>query len=95
MSAPASIPLEADSEPEQTAADDKKQNRSKQVDTRSDFTDAAVPVQVRIPADMLKAIKLECIAQECTMSEYVMQLLCTRQVIRPAWVAHRRDRKAG
>lgn len=92
-SIPASVPGPGPVAAADDSADDqvvKKSRRSVTVDTREEFAGALVPVQVRMPADMVKAMKLACIEQECTMSDYVMRLMCTEEVIRPAWVSRRR-----
>ena len=60
--------------------------------SKSEFTGSSVPLQVRLPQDLVQSLRLLSIQQNRSMSEIVLDCLTSGEVIAKAWVT---TRKAG
>jgi len=62
----------------------------KSVSTTSQFVGAAVPVQFKLPKDLVDSLKLHSINNSETMSDIVLRCLTTTDVIEKAWISTRK-----
>lgn len=62
--------------------------------TAKDFTEPAVPMQVKIPADLVQSLKLHSFTTGRTMSDLVLEALTSGEMVTKAWVATRNGSKA-
>jgi len=74
----------------QGTIDPTRQSRAAQPAGKDDFTGAPVPLQVKIPTDMVQSLKLHAIAGDKTMSELVLECLTSNTSITKAWISTRR-----
>lgn len=58
--------------------------------TAADFTGPQVPLQVKLPQDLVQSLKLHAIANNETMSDIVFRALTSEQFIGKAWISTRR-----
>jgi len=58
--------------------------------TAADFTGPQVPLQVKLPQDLVQSLKLHAIAGNETMSDIVFRALTSEQFIGKAWISTRR-----
>ena len=94
-SAPAaSTPEPAALAPMQHEPDEIKEptRRKKEVaSTAPDFTGPSVPLQVKLPQDLVQSLKLHAIANNETMSDIVFRALTSEAFVGKAWISTRRS----
>lgn len=73
-----------------TAAAATRRKTSAPTSTKEDFTGASVPLQVKLPQDLIQSLKLHSISSGKTMSEMVLDCLTSGESIGKAWVSTRR-----
>lgn len=59
-------------------------------DAPDEFEGPIVPVQVKLPQDLLQSLKLHAIQHGKTQSQMVLECLTTETKITKAWIATRR-----
>ncbi len=70
-----------------------KRNR-KPSSTAKDFSGDAVPMQVKLPSDLVQSLKLHSFTTGRTMSDLVLEALTSGEMVTKAWVATRNGSKA-
>lgn len=68
-----------------------KKKTTAPVNTRSDFTEPAIPTQFKLPRDLVASLKLHAISQGRSMSDIVLECLTSEGMVGKAWVASRRS----
>lgn len=58
--------------------------------TRDDFQGPLVPLQVKVPQDLVQSLKLHAISENCSMSDIVVACLTGERFIAKAWISTRR-----
>jgi hypothetical protein len=71
--------------PEQTP------RRRKRAGAAGDWSDTLAPLQVRLPADMIRCLKLIALENDQQISELVLQYLTSSDQVSKVWVAGRRS----
>lgn len=56
----------------------------------NEFTGSPVPLQIRVPSDLVQSLRLLAIDQDRTVSEIVLEAITTGQRVDKAWVARRK-----
>jgi len=77
-------------EPQNEPAAPTRRRAKEQPNTRSDFTEPAAPLQVKLPQDLIQSLKLHSIANGKTMSDLVLDCLTSESCISKAWISTRR-----
>ena len=61
-------------------------------DTSADFTESHVPLQIKVPSDLVTSLKLHSFQSGESMSAIALRCMTTPEVLRKAWIS---TRKAG
>ena len=85
---PAPAPIEEPAAPAPAAPARRKTTAP--ASTREDFTAPTVPLQVKLPQDLIQSLKLHSISTGKTMSELVLDCMTSGEFIGKAWVSTRR-----
>lgn len=56
-----------------------------------EWSDHVTPIQVRLPADLVKSLKLLALENDQQLSEIVLQFLTSSESVSKVWVAGRRS----
>ena len=59
--------------------------------TAADFTGPLVPLQVKLPQDLVQSLKLHAIAGNETMGDIVLRCLTSETMVGKAWISTRRS----
>ena len=78
---------DTDTTPETPAPSRRK---SREVNTASQFSGALVPVQFKLPADLVQSLKLHSINSGETMSEIVLRCMTSADLLEKAWISTRK-----
>lgn len=62
--------------------------------TAKDFTGDLIPMQVKLPSDLVQSLKLHSFTTGRTMSDLVLEALTSGEMVTKAWVATRNGSKA-
>ena len=85
----------AESQSDDTPARGPRQSSSQTpANSRDEFTGAPVPLQIRVPNDLVQSLKLHSISTGQNMSELVLECLTTNATITKAWISTRSKRAA-
>lgn len=60
------------------------------VSSKDEFTGSLVPLQVRVPQDLVQSLRLHSIQQGRSMSDIVLDCLTSSESLSKAWVSTRR-----
>ena len=58
--------------------------------SRDQYSAQSVPFNLKLPADLVKAIKLNSINEDVSSSEYVLACLTSGKICNKAWISTRR-----
>jgi len=59
-------------------------------DTSADFTEANVPLQIKVPSDLVTSLKLHSFQTGESMSAIALRCMTTPEVLRKAWISTRK-----
>ena len=61
--------------------------------TRHQFTEPMQQTNIKLPADLMKSIKIEAFQRECTMGEIILECLTSQHMIQARYIALKPDSK--